>query len=318
LDEELKALRLFDRLFALLQVERRMEKRALRETVADLSQQLQSLRPHDGWTFNTWSAWLNAWTLIHQMKGEFQKMFESCTELLELWEENVALQKAEPIRHLRVQTQWLNSALASGNIGSHLEKVRALRKGPPATNQEQARLVFQSLNLELLWLIQQENLNTALKFIESFQSAMKPLLPLLTEVHLRAFQINSAEVLFRSGQYAKVLKLLNPVFKGSNQGRDSTTFRFALLLGIVCHLEVGNHTLAESQLALLTRRLRNEDADWEFGHLAAKWLRKLHKDWGTSETKRIKAAFAVALGDLSHDKSTITRLRDLLALWCEG
>jgi tetratricopeptide (TPR) repeat protein len=316
LGEELKALRVYDRLFALLQVERRMEKRTLRGVVTGLAQELRSMRPHDGWTFNTWSAWLNAHVLIHQMRGEYQKMFDLCTQLLTLWEDHETMRKAEPVRHLRMQAHWLNSALASGNIGKHIVQVRRLRMGPPPSSPEEARLHFQSMNMELLWMMSDQRLPDALKFIPTFEKAMKHLQPLLTEVHHRAFQVNCAEVHFRSGLYEKALKWLKPLGQASNEARDTATFRFTLLLGIVCHLEADNLSLAESQLALLARRLRSEDADWEFGHLAANGLRIIQKEWGTRHAKRLQREFAHSLKDYAQGRNTVSRVADLLVMWC--
>jgi hypothetical protein len=317
LQEEMHTLRIYDRLFALLQVERRMEKRKLRSVISGISAELKAFNPTAASTFNTWSAYLNAKILLHQIKGEFDSMFETSTELLGRWEQNEGMRKAEPLRFMRVKAQWLNSALASGNIGSHLEKVRKLRKGPPATSPEEARLVFQSLNLELLWLMQKGSLKEAVAFIKTFLIAMGHLEPLLTEVHIRAFQINCAEVHFRAGHHHDALKWLTPVSTGSNQARDTTTFRFSLLLGIACHLEVDNLSVAESQLALLGRRLRDEDADWEFGHLVAPWLRKLHRAWGTADAKKLSRDFAVAIQNYAKGRDSVTRIADLLAQWCE-
>jgi hypothetical protein len=207
--QEMEAVAIYDNVFALVQMERRMEKDSLAQHLEQLRARLDALDAVLEPSFLTRSATLNSKAIFNQLKGDYQAMMHHYRLLIDLWDSNPKIKAAEPQRYSRLQIAWLNSTLAAGKIAQHLALIRSFRKIPIQGIPERARSAFQSYNLELLYLIDQKDLPSAVRFLHGFEGKLPEMQPYLDELRLNSFFLNAAIIYFRGFEYAKALAWAN-------------------------------------------------------------------------------------------------------------
>lgn len=315
LKEEESAVGIYDALFALVQVERRMEKKELGDQLSALSAQLTAAMAQPATSFNVQAAILNAQALLAQLQGNYLAMLGAYAALVQHWEAHPAMQAHEPKRFARVRIAWLNSALAAGQIGTYLQQIRALRKIPIAGNADNARTIFQSYNLELLWLMDKNELPAAIQFLAAFEQKLPEIRAHLDEVRLSTFFLNAAILHFRNRNYHNSLAWLNRLILTKSQHRETTFFRTASLLALICNCQIGNLNAAENLLQSMQRRQKGRDADWEFGALVTQWMRLILAVWGLPACAVQKRAFHATLVELEATAQPAPLAIDLIRQW---
>jgi hypothetical protein len=318
LQEEMESMGIYDQLFAWVQVERRMEKKTLADQLEQMGNRLAALEVRALPAFNTTATLHLARALLRQMQGDYGGMLEAYSQLTAHWDSHPKMKMADPERYARVQVAWLNSALAAGKIGQHLPQIRALRKIPIQGMAERARTTFQSYNLELLWLLDQRDVEAALGFLPAFSQKLPEMLPYLDALRLNSFYLNAAILYFRAGEYHPALVWANRIQALDSSTRDSTLYRNAFLLSLICNCEIGNFQVAESQLGSIHRRLKGQDADWEFGSLVTGWIKRLLPQWGLPEGVIMRRAFHAALVEWEGRAQPVPLILDLIRDWARN
>ncbi len=313
--QESEAMGIYDRLFAWVQVERRMERSNLAEQLQAVEDRLAILEADVLPCFNTLASVLNAKALIQQLHGDYQGMMDAFGALLAHWDLHPQMKTVEPQRYARLQIAWLNSLLAAGQIGQHLADIRALRKMPIQGNADHARTVFQSYNLELLWLLDQKNAESALRFLHPFEEKLPEMLPFLDDLRLNSLYLNAAILYFSNADYKNALDWAQRIRSMEQPNRDTLFFRNASLLSLISNCEIGNLAAAESQLASIGRRLSLYETDWEFGRIVVEWMAKLLPKMGTAEEMPMKLAFQEVLKELEQRTKPVPMVLDLIRNW---
>ncbi|HEX2898566.1 MAG TPA: hypothetical protein VHS96_02490, partial [Bacteroidia bacterium] len=314
-EQEMEAISIYDRLFAWVQVERRMEKTTFSLQLEAIGKRMGVLEEALYPAFGTTASLLNAKALFRQLHGDYQGMMDAYSALLAHWDSHPQIKKADPQRYARLQIAWLNSTLAAGQIGQHLATIRALRKIPIQGMTDRARTIFQSYNLELLWLMDQKDVATALRFLPAFEQRLPDLLPFLDDLRLNSFFLNAAMLYFRGKAYKEGLAWAMRLISRDNEHRETVFFRSAILLALVCNCELGNLNAAETQLGTLSRRLSARDADWEFGKIVVEWMKRLLPKWGLPEFDPLKQAFHAFLVEMEGRSAPVPMVLDLIKDW---
>lgn len=315
--QEAEALRIYDRLFAWAQVERRMEKSSFSDQLSAIGDALSTLEDAAYPSFNTLTTISNAQALYRQLSGDYPGMMEAYGRLVALWDEHPKIKNSNPGRYARLQIAWLNSTLAAGKVGHHLPTIRSLRKMPIEKMADRARTVFQSYNLELLWLLDQKDVDAAIRFLPAFEEKLPQLLPYLGPLRMSSFYLNAAFLYFEAGDYKRALSWASRLQAIEGQHQATLLFRSAFLVSVICNCEIGDFSLAESQLRTIKRRLKLRDSDWEFGQVVAAWLKKLLPKWGLPEFKNLKQAFLEDLEDIERRGQPVPFMLDLIKSWAQ-
>lgn len=318
LQAEQAALLIYDELFGLVQTERRLEKQALQARLQPLLARLQAAAAWEAPSFEARAALLNAEALASQLQADYPGMLAAYAALLAHWEAHPRLIALDPERHARVQVAWLNSTVAAGAIRQYLTEIRALRRFPVQGSAARARAVFQSYNLELLLLMDQGALASALQFLDAFQRRLPELLPFVDASRLSALYMNAALLSFRKAAHAEALAWSQRLAALDGLDRSTAIARSAALLALICQAELGDFSGAEAQLAALQRRLRRQDADWEFGSLVLNRLRGLLPHWGSGVGERLRLEFGVELRGLAERLRPQPLALDWLLDWAGG
>lgn len=317
LSQSAEAVQLHDQLFAWVQADRRMEKASLAEKLALVVKRLERLEGVALPDFSTQTAILSARALLCQLQGDYQGMRQAYTTILEQWDSNPKIKEAEPQRHQRMQVAWLNSLLAAGEIAPYLPQIRALRRIPIQGEAESARLVFQSYNLELLWLQNQKDGKEALKFLATFEQKLGELKPLIDTLRLTSFCMNGALLCFQERQYQKAVEWIAEMPQPTANEAENTMHRSARVLALVCNMELGQLEKVESLLNALQRQLKTKDHDWEFGNRVIPIIGNIYQSWGLSNHLQNLKALENTLQELQKENQPSPLVLDLLLEWAK-
>jgi hypothetical protein len=317
LEQEATATAVYDHLFGLAQVERRMEKSSFSTPLTELGRQLEALGNELLPTFSTYSLYLNAGALLAQLQGDFEGMMHRYAQLLQHWDAHPRIKVSEPGRYARVQVAWLNSLLASGNIATHLSDIRNLRKMPIQGSADRARIVFQSFHLELLWVLDQPDLKVGAKLLTAFDARLPEMSAYLDPPRLASFYQNVAFLYFQAGDYHQTVAWTDRIEVERQSEKSNHYYRNAALLAMVAYGEVGQIAQFESLQRALQRRLRHKDGDWSFGQLVVERVRQIFKFQGLPEMVRLKHAFWEELHQLSLGDKPKPVVLPLLLKWAE-
>lgn len=318
ISQSAEAVQLHDQLFAWVQADRRMEKTSLAAQLNEVAERLERLDGIALPDFSTQTAILSSKALLRQLQGDYKGMRLAYTEILYQWEANPKIRAAEPQRHQRMQVAWLNSLLAAGEIGPHLPQIRALRRIPIQGEAESARLVFQSYNLELLWLQNQKNRAEALKFLATFEQKLEELKPFLDALRLASFCMNGAILCFQAQQYHTALKWLTRMAQNAQKETENAMHRSGKMLALVCQMELGQLENVEHTLHALHRQLKAKDNDWSFGNKVIPVLGKIYQEWGLSTHPTNMAELANQLEEMQKESQPSPFILDLLLEWAKS
>jgi hypothetical protein len=262
----------------------------------EIAETLQELENNALEGFSSRSALLSAKALFHHLGAEYDQMRRAYEELLELWAAHPKIVLAFPDQHARIQTAWLNSLVASGQTGKHLGAVRALRRIPLKASKARARLVFQSYNIELLFLMEKTELSKAGKFLEEFKDRLEELAPLLDPIGLMSFYFNAAIVNFDLNAFRRAFDWAGKILKGKASQQSNMLMLNASLLQCICSIEMGNLDLAEVHIRATLRLQKQGKVEWPFGTavlnglqmaLAAKDMRSENEAYRTARENLI-------------------------------
>lgn len=315
LRQDQEAAGIYDHLFARLQVDRRTEKSRAAAQIAAMGDRLSALAGSVYPAFNTRATLFNAMALFRQIQGDYAGMMKEYAGLLKLWDTHPRIRESDPQRYARVQIAWLNSTLAAGQVGAHLPVIRSLRRLPIQGQQDRARILFQSYNLELLWLIEQKSTAAASRFLTTFETRIKDMEPFLDEVRLNSFCFNAALLRFREADYSRAIQWIHKIDARGAPDRDTALYQNASILALICHCENGSFEAADSLLHSLGRRLRSHDVDWQFGKLVALWMKKLMPEWGAAGEEKIRADFSQALKIHAAGITPVPMILDVVMEW---
>lgn len=307
---------IYDQLYAMLQHDRRAEAGDKAAKSKDLGLKLADLEEKMGKSFSCQSALLSAKALFYHNGGDYDNMRKTYEALLGLWAEHPKVMAAFPAQHARIQSAWLNSLVTSGQTGSNLAEVRALRRIPLKANEARARLVFQSYNIELLWWMEKGDLKKASNFLEEFRTRLQELSKLLDPTGLMVFQLNAAIVYFQRQSFKMASEWAEKIAGAQANRQAIMLMHNAALLSCICHLELGDIDAAEKQSKATMRLIKYQMLDWPFGMAVLKGIGQVLKSENLQAEKKAYVEMQQSL--LALDQNPVPILQASLLQWLDA
>lgn len=235
-------------------------------------------------SFSAKVIFLNTLGLFNDCVGEKVACVQCRADLIQLYQENPHFIKERATQYLAIYNNWLLGLIHLKAYPSAWKAVEQVIHFPEqlgrALKGEEEMMWFRlyhSLRLELY--IRQGKFRAAVDSIAETKAEMERLGKKLNEVFKFPFYYFFAYAYFALGQYKEALDWLEPLIHKDDLTFRTELFRFARVLHLALHYELGNHELL-SALCRSTRRYFKKSGSITGleDHLLDFWRKAPHSD----------------------------------------
>ncbi len=272
------------------------------------------------YSFSAKVIFLNTLGLFNDCIGEKVACVQCRADLIQLYQEHPHFIKERATQYLAIYNNWLLGLI---HLKSYPQAWKALQEainfpqqlGRTLKGEEEMMWfrLYHSLRLELY--IRQGQFQAAVDSIAETKAEMERLGQKLNEVFKFPFYYFFAYAFFALGRYKEALDWLEPLIHKDDLTFRTELFRFARVLHLALHYELGNHDLL-SALCRSTRRYFKKSGSITAveEHLLDFWRKAPHSDPRTAFQE-----LAADLRSSTKDMETATPLHHFHYLaWIQG
>lgn len=286
---------LYDRVFALLQKDRRLELVGSQKELQTLKTLNEQLDFSDPLPFPTQSTLLVMRANLTHLAGDFQATCACYSELVKLWEAHPHQIKVDTERFSQVISAWLNSLFLARKAEEMLEEVTRIRGLTGLQKPIKRKIRYQTYNMELLVYMNKPALQKALALIPEIQAFLSKQEKVIPAVDLCPLWFNLAGVFFMAGRWKRVSEYTGKILALPREAVQKGAYRATRLFQLIVAYELGDIDRLDSHIRSMDYLLKQQKLDWEEGKLFRDSFSKLVKTPGERDRQDL---LAVLLKDL--------------------
>lgn len=179
-------------------------------------------------------------SLISLIEGDIESQKEHSKKIIDIWESNSKIVKYNIPNYIIYLTNYLNSCIAIGQFDNFTDKIEIMKQLPCRSKYQRA-LMFQNVSfLELIYYINIFQLDKATEIIPDIEKNILRYRGLINKAREISFFYNIALLYFLLEKYKDANKWLNKILYDPKSEVRHDIKRFAWILEIIIHYELGN------------------------------------------------------------------------------
>lgn len=249
----------YDQMIALLrQSQRGDNKQSVKAALHILQDPLIQTAPSE-MTFLAQQAWLYIHAYGHQMKEDFHAAYPFYLQILELWTDSPARISAQVETYSRILATYLNICHLTNQHGDFATMVHRIRSLPNLSTDIQAKVFSMTYNLELLYYMNYGLFEKAQNLIPELEAGLNKFHDKIDTNQLLVYYYNIAVLFFVQEDHSRALGFVNRIFAEPKSRAPHPFVRFAGILNMVLHVELGNEDLLPHLIRAFTRSQKGAD-----------------------------------------------------------
>lgn len=209
---------------------------------------------------------------LAQFKGDNQKRYECYQKVIFIWDSYPELIKIEPHSYIIVLSNYLNCCFALKKWGDFPAQINKIKSISSRNFNEEAENFQTYAFHELLYLLNTRDLSNALSSLSIIKDGLNIYRSKINKSRELSFYYNISILYFLLDRISEAHSWLDKILQQNRNDHRKDLQRFAEILQLFYHFELGNIQLVFNLISIVRRKLQNKKRLSKFEHMALKGL----------------------------------------------